>query len=219
MKRMALLHTAPVVIGMFDSAMAERYPQVDCFHMCDQSLIQDLLRGGGMTPRIIRRIATLVGLAVDAGADFILFTCSSTSPAVDVARDLVDVPIMKIDDPMAEKAVTLGTRIGLMCTARSTAAPSASLLEEHAKKAGKRIEIETVVEDEAFKAIMAGDRKKHDGIVLDAVRRLAENVEVVVLAQASLAHLRDELDAELPVPVLASPELCLEALGKVIAKK
>ena len=29
-----------------------------------------------------------------------LFTCSSTSPAIDTARQTVSVPIVKIDDPL-----------------------------------------------------------------------------------------------------------------------
>ena len=215
MKRLALLHTAPVVVSMFDGFMKERFPDLDCFHMLDQSLIQDLLRGGGMKPGIVRRIAGHVSAAMDAEADFVLFTCSSTSPAVDVVRQMVDVPIMKIDDPMAAKAVTLGPKIGLMCTAASTAAPSESLIREHAAKAGRAVEVEAVIEGEAFKAVIGGDRAKHDSIVKAAVVELAKRSDVIVLAQASMAHLQPELASTLSVPVLASPELCLAALAEI----
>lgn len=218
MKRLALLHTAPPVVNMFDRFMRERFPQVDFFHMLDQSLIQDLLRGGGLCPAIVRRIAGHVGAAVDAGADFVLFTCSSTSPAVDIVRKLVDVPIMKIDDPLAAKAVTLGPRIGLMCTAASTAGPSEALIRQRAAETGKTVQVEAVVEGEAFKAVIAGDRDRHDAIVKDAATKLAARSDVVVLAQATMAHLQPELDAALAVPVLASPELCLAALAEVIGK-
>jgi len=34
----------------------------------------------------------------------------------------------------------------------------------------------------------------------------------VILAQASMAHLADRLEAALPVPVLSSPTLCIDAL-------
>ena len=218
MKRLALLHTAPPVVNMFGTAMQERFPETDCFHMLDQSLIQDLLRGGGLQPSIIRRIAGHVGSALDAGADFVLFTCSSTSPAVDVVRKMVDIPIMKIDDPMAAKAVALGPKVGLLCTAASTAGPSESLIRQHAADAGKTVEVESVVEGEAFKAIIAGDKATHDAIVGAAAVEMAKRCDVLVLAQATMAHLQPELDATLAVPVLASPELCLAALAEAIAK-
>lgn len=218
MKRLALLHTTPPVVNMFDQFMRERFPGLDVFHMLDQSLIQDLLRGGGLNPGIVRRIANHVGSAIDAKADFVLFTCSSTSPAVDVVRKMFDVPIMKIDDPLAAKVVTLGPRIGLLCTAASTAGPSEALIRQHAAEAGENVVVEAVVEGEAFKAVVAGDRAKHDTIVKAAAAKLAERSDVIVLAQATMAHLQPELDATLSVPVLASPELCLAALAEEIAK-
>jgi Asp/Glu/hydantoin racemase len=46
-----------------------------------------------------------------------------------------------------------------------------------------------------------------------AVRRLAGSVDVIVLAQASMAHLAADLSATLPVPVLESPSLCVEGLA------
>ena len=42
--------------------------------------------------------------------------------------------------------------------------------------------------------------------------------DVLVLAQASLAHLRDDLAAILPIPVLASPPLPMQALIERCAK-
>ena len=43
------------------------------------------------------------------------------------------------------------------------------------------------------------------------VFNLAKEHDVIVLAQASMAHLAKPLGIELQKPVLASPELCLDA--------
>ena len=51
----------------------------------------------------------------------------------------MDVPIIKIDDAMAERAVELGRRIGLMCTARSTLEPSRDIISSHAARLGKEV--------------------------------------------------------------------------------
>lgn len=47
--------------------------------MLDESVLQDLIRHGPASG-IKRRVVTLSQLAADAGAEVIVFTCSSISP-------------------------------------------------------------------------------------------------------------------------------------------
>lgn len=216
MKRLGILHTAPFLVDVFKGLLGERYPELESFHMVDESLIQDARRHGGMVPAIVRRIAGQCALAQEAGAQAILFTCSSTSPAVDTVRQLVDVPIMKIDDPMAAQAVRTGRRVGLLCTSRTTVGPSETLLKQHAAEQGRKVAIETVVENEAYFALRNGDKAAHDAAVARAAAELSKRTDVIVLAQASMAHLAAELNGSLSVPVLDSPSLCVAALGKLL---
>jgi Asp/Glu/hydantoin racemase len=173
--------------------------------MLDESVLQDLLRGGP-SPTITRRIVTLAMLAADAGADLIVFTCSSTSPAIDVARKLVPVPIVKIDDAMYAEVARTDGRVGLLCTTRSTLEPSRSLLAEHACASGARVEAASVLVDGAFDALSAGRRDEHDTLVMESALALAQRTDRLVLAQASLAHLVGPLAQLTGKPVLASPE-------------
>ncbi len=214
MKRLALLHTVLFLAEVFKKKIAARYPDLDSFHVVDESLLQGLMRSGGvMTPGLVRRIAAQAGLARDAGADLILFTCSSTSPAVDLVRPLLDVPIVKIDDPMAERAVQLGERIGVVCTAKTTFIPSQNLIRQHAARLGRNVHVQARLESAAFEAVMAGDKARHDELVKQVAAELGRECDVVVLAQASMAHLVPELNESLKVPVLAGPDLCVEALA------
>ncbi|WP_226781306.1 aspartate/glutamate racemase family protein [Oceaniglobus trochenteri] len=209
--RLAVLHTVALLAERFKTRIADRFPDLDSFHMLDESLLQDLMRDGP-SAGIVARVVGHAQLAERAGATGLLFTCSSTSPAVDVARRVVSIPIVKIDDAMAAKAVTLGNRIGVICTTTSTQGPSRDLLLDHAKGARRKIEVETRLCDSAYHALIGGDRDTHDRIVTQAARDLAPHVDTVVLAQASIAHLRETLDGELAVPVLASPDLCIQTL-------
>jgi Asp/Glu/hydantoin racemase len=218
MKRLALLHTVPFLVDLFRPKLTARLPGLDYFNIVDESLLQDFSRAGGLTPPIIRRMAAQASLAREAGAQVILFTCSSTSPGVDVVRKLLDVPILKIDDPLAEKAVSLARRIGLICTAATTLKPSQGLLQEHAAAQAKEIEIVPHLEASAFQALLAGDKAGHDYLVSAAATDLAPLVDVVVLAQASMAHLAQALGDRLPVPVLASPDLAVEAVARLVAE-
>lgn len=210
-ERIGFIHTVGFLVDEFRVRMRDELPDVDCFHVLDESLLQDLLRG---KPReaVHRRVVQQVLAAADAGADLIVMTCSSTSPAVDIARQILDRPVLKIDDPMAEAAVATGQRIGLVCTASSTVGPSTALLLSHAEARGREIAVVPMLQADAYAALMRGERAEHDRLIRKAVMQAGATVDTVVLAQASLAHLRDELAAVLPMPVLASPALLMQAL-------
>lgn len=211
--RIAFVHTVGFLAEEFRRLMRAELPDVDCFHILNESLLQDLLRGAP-PPQVYRRVTEQVLLAADAQADLIVVTCSSTSPAVDIVRGLVAQPVLKIDDPMAAEAVRSGARIGLLCTATSTLGPSTALLQSHALAQGRTVSIHPLVNADAYAALMAGDRVRHDLLVRTSAAELAARVDVLVLAQASLAHVRDVLAEELPCPVLASPPLLMRELTR-----
>lgn len=211
--RIAFVHTVGFLVDRFRALMLEQQPQADCFHILNEGLLQDLLRGRPVA-EVYRRVTEQILLAVDGGAELVVMTCSSTSPAVDIARSLVPVPVLKVDDPMAAEAVRLGQRIAVICTNNSTPGPSETLLRAHAVAAGRPLEVELFVRPDAYQTLLKGDRAGHDATVRDACRAAAERNDVIVLAQASLAHLQTDLQAELGKPVLASPPLLMQELGR-----
>lgn len=213
MARLAVLHTVISLAETFQRLITVRYPGLEMFQIVDESLLKDLLRDGPSSG-INRRIALHAMLACEAGASVILFTCSSTSPSVDFARQMVDVPILKVDDAMARHAVQLGRRIGLICTTKSTATPSSDLLRHHSAKLGKHIEIEVALRSEALAARLAGEQERHDAILMEAAVELARHCDILVLAQASLASLAPDLEKLTQRPVLASPNLCVDSLAE-----
>lgn len=216
-KRIAFVHTVGFLVEEFRTRMRTEIPTADCFHILNESLLQDLLRGAQQA-LVYRRVVEQIVLAAQAQPDLIVVTCSSTGPAVDIARRIVTQPIVKIDDPMAAQAARSGPRIGLLCTATSTVEPSSALLRAHAAEQGRDITIRTVLRAEAYQALMAGDRARHDALLFEAAREMAREVDVLVLAQASLAHLRDPLAAELACPVLASPPLLMQEIARLSAE-
>jgi Asp/Glu/hydantoin racemase len=214
-QRLAILHTVGGLVDRFKTMIAARYPDLDSFHMLDESLLQDLMRNGP-SDAITDRIKLHVDAAERAGATLLLFTCSSTSPAVDAVRHAASLPIVKIDDAMAARAVTMGKRIGIMCTTNSTVSASRALVELHAQSAGQNVTIETDLADTAFAALGKGDKAAHDAIVSERALKLAARNDVLILAQASMAHLQAQLAETAGIPVLASPELCVEDLGNYL---
>ena len=155
-------------------------------------------------------------LARDAGADTIMVTCSSIAPGVDFARKLVNVPVMKIDEPMAEKAVAMADTVGVLATAKTTFVPSVNLIGQVSEKMKKPVKIVSDLVSEAFDCFLAGDMQNHDRLVMAAGVELAGRSDVLVLAQASMSHLAEAIEDASGTPVLTSPLLAIQALKKII---
>jgi hypothetical protein len=64
---------------------------------------------------------------------------------------------------------------------------------------------------------MSGDAAKHDAMVAGALKELSQQVDVIVLAQASMARVVDALPAaDKRVPILASPGIAVDYLATVL---
>jgi Asp/Glu/hydantoin racemase len=118
------------------------------------------------------------------------------------------VPLVRVDEGMANTALRLGERIGVLATLRTTLEPTADLIRNRALATGRNPRIVARVCDGAFERLSANDREGHDELVLHELNLLATDVDVVVLAQASMARvLSDGRAAKIDIPVLSSPEL------------
>ncbi len=209
----ALIHTSPTMVPVFKSLTDELLPGVSVFNMADESLLRDITREGRLIPRTAKRLVGHVSAAVDAGATHVLVTCSSMGPAVEAAAGLVDAVVLRVDEPMARKAVSIGNRIGVIATLPSTLDPTVHLIQRQATG----LELKSRVVEGAFAAVMSGDGAKHDRLVGDALRDLAGQVDVIVLAQASMARVAAALPAgEIAVPVLSSPRAAVEHLASLL---
>jgi Asp/Glu/hydantoin racemase len=215
---LAIIHTSPTLTPLFGALCAEYMPDVSIFHMVDESLIQDTIREGRLRRVTVRRLLAMIESAQMSGADAVLVTCSSIGAGVVLGQQLFDIPVIRIDEAMAASAVRMGRRIGVMATLRTTLEPTIALLREKAAEAGVEIEIVDSLCDGAFDAVLTGDTATHDRILSEALRLDMKGVDVVVLAQASMARVVQALPADtLTMPVLSSPELAVMQARDVLA--
>ncbi|NTU55627.1 MAG: Asp/Glu/hydantoin racemase [Anaerolineales bacterium] len=212
-KRMAVLHTSFVftnVEPVFKNLFKELIPDVEVIDFVDSHILADVRRVGKVQPSHIQRMCYMAQAAEAAGVDLIFSACSSLGPSMDVARALVNIPIIKIDDAMTQRAVALGSRIGVMATVPTTLQPTVDLIQHWAVNAGKAVEIKQHLCEGAFDILMSGDRDQHDQMVLDGALQLAPQVDLIVLAQASMSRLAPTLSEEIGKEVLSSPRLAVE---------
>ncbi len=216
-KTLGLVHTSATLVPVFDELCKKYLPGVKVFNIVDDSLIKNTIACGELTPQTSKRVVGYAASAEEAGADYIMFTCSSIGPAVETAATLSGVPVLRVDQPMADKAVTIGKRIGVIATLSTTLEPTCDLVKRRAIIAGKEIELVSRLCNGAFEALMSGDAQTHDTIVAAALKQLSAEADVIVLAQASMARVVAALPEEdKKVPVLASPPLAMEYLTTVL---
>ncbi|UAY56720.1 aspartate/glutamate racemase family protein [Arachidicoccus terrestris] len=214
---LCLIHTSATLIPVFQQLAEKHLPDTKLFNIVDDSLVKNIIsRGGKADAAIYKRVADYVMSAEDTGADYILVTCSSIGAAVEAAAEKTTVPVLRVDQPMADLAVKTGQRIGVIATLQTTLQPTADLVERRAKSAGKQIELTATVCEGAFESLMAGDAKRHDRLVADALKQLAQQVDVILLAQASMARVVDTLSEEdKRVPILTSPPTALQYIANI----
>ena len=217
-RRLALVHTVAGLVPRFRELSAELIPGVETFDIVDETLLRDATREGRVSLETARRLFSHLGAAEAHGADAILVTCSSMGGAVDAARPFAGIPLLRVDQAMAEQAVQRGARIGVLATLWSTLGPTAALIRRTADEAGRAVEVRDRLCDGAFEALGEGDTERHDSLVRDGLRELLGWADVIVLAQASMARVVDSLsEDERRIPILSSPRLGMERMRDILA--
>ena len=176
-KTLGLVHTSATLVPVFAQLCKEKLPGVKVFNIADDSLVKGIIAAGSLTPTIARRVASYLDSAELAGADYIMVTCSSIGPAVEAGAQLMGVPVLRVDQPMADQAVVTGKKIGVIATLRTTLEPTADLIQRRADKAGKKIELTSTLCEGAFEALMSGDAATHDAKVAAALNQIRRRLQ------------------------------------------
>ncbi len=216
-KTIALIHTTKIVIEPIQKLFAQIIPEVKTFHLLDEGILEILFKKRYINSQVNRRVCNLVFSAEEAGADLIMLTCSSISPCADIAGKMVNVPLLKIDEVMVNAAVDKGGTVGVVASSKTTLQPTRIFIEKVAREKEKKVSIKTYLCEEALKAILAGKSDKHDEIILKKINEISQKVDVIVLAQASLARLVQKIDKKIvKIPVLSSPRMAVENIKKIL---
>ncbi|MFD4960068.1 aspartate/glutamate racemase family protein [Microbacterium sp. NPDC058389] len=212
--RVAFVHSGAVNIAPFTALAAELLPGATVVNYLDDAIVGDLA-DSERAASVPERVGDLVRAAAAGGADAVMLTCSSISALAAAAARDTGVPVLRVDEALADAAVRSGRRIRVLATLETTRRPTLALLAERAALAGADPELSSEVVAGAFAAVTAGDRATHDRLVATAVERGAAEADVIVLAQASMASAAEAV--VVAVPVLTSPRLAVERLAASLA--
>lgn len=216
MKKVAIIYTVRPVLGTFPELLGEVVGEpLKIFNLLDDFLASDPGESGIFSIENHNRLFNDLKSCELTGADVIVVTCSTLTPAVQLIRPFIKVPIVAIDDAMTAKAVRIGSKIKVIATAMSTIGPTVAKLRQEAVIAGVTVSIEAEDNETAYAAMKRGDLATHDKLVLSQIS-MVKGYDCIVLAQASMGHLQAEAEKLANIPVLASPRLCCEQVRRIL---
>ena len=156
--------------------------------------------------------------AVSDGVDAILNCCSSVGEVVDSLQNFArytGIPIIRIDEEMCREAVRLGKRIGILATLPTTLEPTKNTVLCVAREMNCQVNLVDGFMEGAFGI----DRDIFKKIICDKVAEIIDQVDVILLAQSSMAYTEEMLVERFKKPVLSSPRFGVASLAKALKEK
>ncbi|WP_086731543.1 aspartate/glutamate racemase family protein [Streptomyces carpinensis] len=214
---LALLHTSPVHVPVFEALRDEDHPQLRLRHFVDEELLSRARREGPAA--VTDEVRAVLDRAVAEGARAVLCTCSTIGGVAETAgvQAGADVPVLRVDRPMASAAVAAGPRVVVLAAVESTLAPTVALIEEEARRAGRPVSVRPLLVHGAWARFEAGDTEGYVRRVASAADSIsAAEADAIVLAQASMGPAQS-LTTTL-VPTFSSPRPGLAAAAEAVAE-
>lgn len=192
--KVALISATPNSLKPIELALATHAPEIRYFHLLDSDLLNQLKKTGEITYEIINRFVDLIRLAEKSNADLIQFTCSAFNDITKILAPLSSVPIFRSDEAVLTKAMTY-KKIGLISTVKET--PIA--LKNFIYANNPEIEVISEVEDGAIHLLSANKREEHDQKVIRLIKKIENEVDVLILSQYSLEHIKNLYVSKTPI--------------------
>lgn len=217
MPLVGLVHSTRLVIESLHQVVSSNCPDAEFVHIMDEGILRKLASEGQVTPAIVQWLGNMVVSAENIGAKMVVVSCSSLSPGVNQVRERVSIPVLKIDEPMIEHAISKADRIGLVMTNPTTEAPSKLLFKEVCSRRNSNAELIPRLCPDAFNKLNRGDIQGHDDEVARTIETLLLETDVVMLAQISIARVKSRIDESTRKRVYSSLDFVALEINKILA--
>lgn len=210
--------TTPELIELVEREVRAKLGDgVEIISLQDPSILAEVRQAGYVTPTAAARLMGMYTAAVAQGADAIMNICSSVGEVADAfqnAAAYIGVPVVRVDEDMCREAVRTGLRIGVLATLPTTLEPTKGTIRRVARAMGKHVElVDGLVE--AFGL----DQVQFRQLLIGAAMKICDQVDVIVLAQGSMAYVEQDIQAACGTPTLSSPRFGAIALKNALQEK
>lgn len=212
MTTIGFFHTSPAHSATFRALVAELLPEAEVIEVVDEVVLAQARHLGVRDVRVIGAVADRLAELVDA--DVVVCTCSTLGGVAEDVGRAAGTEVVRVDRSMVERAVELASagrgRVAVVAVLASTVGPTTELFDEVMLTTGADVAVAVHVVDGAWDRFEAGDTEGYLDAIAERLPAIARSVDVVVLAQASMAPVVARIDAT--VPILSSPRHAVEAL-------
>ncbi len=218
--KVALVYTSttPELIELVEREVrAKLCGETEIISMQDPSILAEVREAGYVTPTAAARLMGMYTQAVAQGAEAILNICSSVGEVADAfqpAAAYIGVPVVRVDEEMCREAVRTGLRVGVLATLPTTLEPTKGTIRRVARAMGKHVELVDGLVD-AFGMNQTQFRQ----LLIGAAKEICDRVDVIVLAQGSMAYVEKDIEAACGIPTLSSPRFGAAALKAALQEK
>ena len=211
--------TTPELIELVEAEVRKQLGE-DCllYSQQDPSILADVREAGYVTAEPAARLIKMFMNAVAQKCDAILNVCSSVGEVADCVQDTaryLGVPIVRIDEEMCREAVRKGQKIGVMATLSTTLEPTKNTIRRVSRECGKHVELVDCLVDGAFGL----DQEKFKQRMAECAGKIADQVDVILFAQGSMAYCEQTIAQQTGKCVLSSPRFGAEQLKKALCRK
>ena len=191
---------------------------VELLSLQDPSILAETREAGYVTTGAAARLISMFMQAACEGVDAMLNLCSSVGEVADAVQDAaryIGVPIVRVDEEMCREAVRKGARIAVMATLPTTLAPTKNTVLRVAREMGRHVELVDVLVDGAFGL----DQDQFRARMLESASAAADQCDVILFAQGSMAYCEEYIAEKLHKTVLSSPRFGAAELKKALIAK
>lgn len=212
MTTVGFFHTSPHHAATFRSLVAELLPDASVIEVVDEIVLDQARRLGVRDVRVLGAVADRLAELVDA--DIVVCTCSTLGGVAEHVGREAGSTVVRVDRAMVDRAVEIAVegagRVAVVAAVESTVGPTRELFDEVMLATGAVLQVDAHVIEGAWQLFETGDLEGYLDAIASRLPSIAAEVDVVVLAQASMAPAVGRV--EHTVPILSSPRLAIEAL-------
>ena len=219
MFKIGCVHTGFPMAQRVNDAIRELSDDCTFVNVADDGVLAQIRSDGCITDASRERVFCMLKDMELAGSDLVLATCSSIGGVTDEYAKTASVPVLRIDEPMAAEAVKKGEKVVVVGTNQSTIGPSCEIVERKGAEAGKTVSTYPLVLDQLFPIMKAESKEAAVKYAAEEITKVSGGAcDVIMLAQASLTSFREDIEAAMNVPVLASIPICAAYIKETYLK-
>ncbi len=204
-KRISLIHVTPVAIKPINDAFSALWPEATLNNLLDDSISMGLSQGASKES-LKRQFLDLARYAQNNGADAILFTCSAFGEILDECKNELDIPILKPNEAMVNRAAQKDGKIALLATFEPAIESIKAELMDAANEHGTNIEVQAFAAPKALSVLKENnDLETHDALIADLVTQ-ATDCDIICFSQFSMSSALRLSEKNTSKPILTTPE-------------